>query len=149
MTEKDFFFFHKKGNCHGNMKLSVILHILAWPFECSMLLRKFWCTIRTCFILPLDSSLINHLLREFNAGWNLENVGIKLQHSIFCAYTLSLVGRDSAGDIANSYGLDGPGFKSQWWPDFPQLPRTALGPTQPPIQWVPGVIPGGKVATVW
>jgi len=21
--------FHKKGNCHGNMKLSVILHLLA------------------------------------------------------------------------------------------------------------------------
>jgi hypothetical protein len=40
--------------------------------------------------------------------------------------------------IATRYGLDGPGIESQWGRDFPQPSRPVLGPTQPPIQWVPG-----------
>jgi hypothetical protein len=35
------------------------------------------------------------------------------------------------------YGLDGPGIESRWGRDLPHLSTPALGPTQPPIQWVP------------
>jgi len=51
--------------------------------------------------------------------------------------------------IATRYGLDGPGIESQWGQDFLQTSRPALGPTQPPIKWVPGLFPGGKAAGVW
>ena len=57
---------------------------------------------------------------------------------------LADMGRDSVVGIATRYGLDGPGIESRWRRDFPHPPRPALGPTQPPVQWVPGLFPGGK-----
>jgi len=48
------------------------------------------------------------------------------------------VGQDSPVGIATGYGLDGPGIESRWGRDFPHLSIPALGPTQPPVQWVKG-----------
>ena len=57
-------------------------------------------------------------------------------------YIYTHMGRDSAVGIATRYGLDGPGIESQWQRDFPHPSRPALGPTQPPVQWVPGLFRG-------
>ena len=47
--------------------------------------------------------------------------------------------RDRSVGIATRYGLDGTGIESRWGPDFPHPSIMTLGPTELPIQWVPGL----------
>ena len=60
-----------------------------------------------------------------------------------------LVGRDNSVGIATRYGLDGSGIESRWGRDFPHPSRLTLGLTQPPVQWIPGLFPGGKADGAW
>ena len=45
----------------------------------------------------------------------------------------------SSVSIVTGYELEDPGIKSRWGRDFPHLSRPALGTTQPPVHWVPGL----------
>ena len=52
------------------------------------------------------------------------------------------MGRDSSVGIKTRYDLDGLGIESLSGRNFLYPSRRALGPTQPPIQWVPGFFSG-------
>ena len=56
-----------------------------------------------------------------------------------CTFSLNSGGRVSSVGIATRYRLDGPGIESRWGRDFPHPSRPVLGPTQPPVQRVPGL----------
>jgi hypothetical protein len=89
-------------------------------------------------------------------GETVSNMEVGVVNSVFGGSTMwkktvlptlregrsSRVGRDNAVGLATCYGLDGPGNKSQWGPDFPHPSRPAMGLTQPPIQWVPSLSRG-------
>ena len=58
-------------------------------------------------------------------------------------------GRDNSVGIATRYSLDCPGIESLWRRDFLHTSGQKLWPTQPPMQWVPGPIPGHKADGAW
>ena len=48
-----------------------------------------------------------------------------------------------------SHIFGGPGIEPHWGRDFSHPSVRALGPAQPPIQWVPTLVPGVKTAGAW
>ena len=54
------------------------------------------------------------------------------------------IGRDGAVGKSTSYGVDSPGIQSRRRREFPHPSRPALGPTEPPIPWVPAVLLVGR-----
>jgi len=59
-------------------------------------------------------------------------------HTVYI-YIYIYMGRDSVVIIEIRYGPDGPRIETRFGRDFSHPSRPALGPTQPPIQRLPGL----------
>jgi len=87
------------------------------------------------------SWLLSHLVQR-NGATPFTPLWLHGKNKDYFLPAMHMVGRDSSVCIATRYGLDGPGIESRWGRHFPHPSIPALGPTQPPIQWVPGLSVG-------
>jgi hypothetical protein len=73
---------------------------------------------------------------------NVSTLGTRLSHRTYVLYPYKMESRDSSVSIALGYGLDNRVSRVRFLAGagnflFTTTSRTAQGPTQPPIQWVP------------
>jgi hypothetical protein len=122
-----------------------VRHMSPWPSSVNSTPHVLKQSTRSCLLISalIHLRTVRHarLLDQVPSVWSQFWVSDgAVEDSVSLSY--DVMGRDSSVGIATRYGLHGPGIESRWGRDFPHSSRPALGSTQPPIQWVPGLSRG-------
>ena len=118
----------------------------------------------SALIYAIYASILDILVKLAGTNTKLAGTNTKL-HTDFCAMKLVVCNNclfiylflciyirvfalapGSSVSIATSYGLEGPGNESRWDEIFHNCPDRLLGPTQPPVKWVPCLSQGQTAA---
>ena len=86
---------------------------------------------------------------RFTLSFLPQNFKLLIHNSIIYSSMFSQCGPGSSVGIAIELGAGQSGIESRWGRDFPHLSRPALWPTQPPLQWVPGLSREESVLGEW
>jgi hypothetical protein len=110
-------------------------------------------------VYALEEEKISCPCWDSNSGSSSQyaNYAVLISNTLDCIYLLIHVfillfiyrTWDSLVTIATRYGLEGWGFEPRWGREFSQPVRTAPTLTQPPLQWVLGLCPRGRVVATW
>jgi hypothetical protein len=95
--------------------------------------------------LYLTMLFLGHIYRfqcEDNSELRVGECAKGSSHPQFSNTIPLFMDRDSSVGITTGYGLDSPEIEFRWGRDFSHTSTPALGHTQPPPQWVPGLSRG-------
>jgi hypothetical protein len=101
----------------------------------------FWCSVTEICLCLYDS-----IYRRY---WLASEENINQRRNILDNNRLYLVSRDSVVGIATGWTTEGSEFESRRLKNFLFFTSSiqVLGSAEPPIQWVPRPLPGGRVKT--
>ena len=91
-----------------------------------------------CEVIEWDGSLVCYFYYQAVSD---KGISKAVMYSFIAKSSVFLVGRVAQSVYRLSYGLDGPGSNLGGDKIF-RLSRTAMGPTQPPVQWLSGISRG-------
>jgi hypothetical protein len=104
------------------------------------------------FLLKMNSTLLRNIaripdLKSATVCVSVQKLLLSFEYKsaespMQCNFCLIISWPVSSVGIATGYGLDGPGIEARWGRGFSHTSRPALGPTQPPVRWVPDLSRG-------
>lgn len=116
-----------------------IMQVMSLRFRyCGAQCPAVWCIIKVASKY-VASFLLYKWMQQFSSKY-------------LCLSSLSTKtaqGRNSSVGVMTRCGLESQGIGSRWGRHFPHSSSPVLGPTQFPLQLVPGLFHGGKQAGAW
>jgi hypothetical protein len=113
-----------------------------WVCVCGVCVWTFWKLVQNFFKNSYQRSASFVNISPVTAVMSMGPVGRELDEFLPACFLYDLGRPGSSVGITTGYGLEGPEIESRLGRDLPYLSRPALGFTQHPVQWVPGLSRG-------